>query len=349
MKAKLKRNISIRELNENIDGIIRNWSKVNDAVISEATRGYNISVARTGVPMSVAQRNGIKANAHLIAKRFQREISIDGIVYTSIISAIKKLNTSASIMRYRLLSDNDEWKDWFYINSEHSTAGSLNNQTKVSINNVIYDSITEAAVAVGVTPTCANWRLNSKIKEWKDWFYVKSGPKVLELSKVGKPKRICVEGVIYDSFLEAAKVFKISESAVKGRVLSNNELFKNWNYFGVKPKVIVKKPTGMLVSVNGITYGSIREAANANGLNYSTVKRSLRMKLPTYDHWKFVKADSNIKNAQKGNKAVSVNGVIYVSIKEACAELNLSYRAVRQGLLNNLPKYSSWKFVKQKS
>lgn len=95
---------------------------------------------------------------------------------------------------------------------------------KISINNVIYNSITEASIKLNKTHDYITWRLNSK--SYPDWFYLN---KNVELRETGiqKLKKISIDDRIYESIAEAVRQTGIDRQIMRYRLKSK----KYDNYF----------------------------------------------------------------------------------------------------------------------
>lgn len=101
----------------------------------------------------------------------------------------------------------------------------------VSIDGVIYKSALIASRELLLNESTVNNRLRNK--NFPTWFFIVNGiEEVLEKGKTrnggSRKKQVSIDGIIYNSVSEAAKVLKISSPTVGVRIRGN--LFKEWIY-----------------------------------------------------------------------------------------------------------------------
>lgn len=101
----------------------------------------------------------------------RKKISIDGVIYNSISEACKKLNKRHDYILWRLQSKS--YIDWFYLYNHDSNkeieTGPIKKK-KVSINDIIYESISNAVIGSGIDRQVMRYRLKSK--NYSEYFYI---------------------------------------------------------------------------------------------------------------------------------------------------------------------------------
>ena len=155
----------------------------------------------------------------------KKSIIIDNIRYESISDAVKILNIDRSLIRSRLKSSH--FKNYLYQDDElnkkykkyENIDPHLSKKEKISIDGIIYESITEAAKYLNKSNDYINWRLNSK--SYPDWFYLN---KEVELKETGDPKmkKVSIIGNEYDSIADAVVKSGIDRQIMRYRLKSNN-------------------------------------------------------------------------------------------------------------------------------
>jgi hypothetical protein len=108
-------------------------------------------------------------------------VIIDGQIYDSIISASEKLNIPAPTINYRTTAKTfpnyavaDTMTEAIKISEEQKSTDNkhviVNSKNrKCTIEGVDYDSLTEAAKALGLCVQVVMYRCNSKSKQWVNW------------------------------------------------------------------------------------------------------------------------------------------------------------------------------------
>jgi len=158
-------------------------------------------------------------------------VIIDGEEYDSIFSASTKLNIEREIIRYRLKSS--QFKNYLYRDNELNIKYNKfidydpyeSKKEKISINDVIYNSITEATIKLNKTHDYITWRLNSK--SYTNWVYLN---KHIELKETGpqKLKKISIDDIIYESIAEAVRKTGIDRQLIRYRLKAKN--YENYFY-----------------------------------------------------------------------------------------------------------------------
>lgn len=131
---------------------------------------------------------------------------------------------------------------------------------------------------------------------------------------------ISVYGISYSCIRDVAKYFGIDSRRI------SDKLKKGWNiediieYEQNKTKRILKIP----VTIDGVTYPSIRKAADAIGVNYHLVRGRI------LQGWSV--EDAFAKNVQKMKTPIAVDNTKYVSVRKAALENNINIGTVRMRL-----------------
>ena len=92
-------------------------------------------------------------------------------------------------------------------------AAAQKTQKKILLNGTLYDSVTAAVNATGISESAIHQNLNKQGARTED------GPYVLNYTKPS-PHRVMIDGVVYESLLAAAKALNLSKNTLKSRVRS---------------------------------------------------------------------------------------------------------------------------------
>ena len=101
----------------------------------------------------------------------RKKVSIDGVTYNSISEACNKLNKRHDYILWRLQSKS--YVNWFYLydydsNKEIET-GPIKKKV-VSVNGIIYESISNAVIGSGIDRQVMRYRLKSN--NYPEYFYI---------------------------------------------------------------------------------------------------------------------------------------------------------------------------------
>ena len=114
----------------------------------------------------------IKYNKHIDYDQYEskrQKISINGIEYNSITEAAIKLNKTHDYITWRLNSKS--YSDWFYLNKDIELKETGPQKLKkISIDDIIYESIAEAVRQTGIDRQIIRYRL--KTKNHENYFYI---------------------------------------------------------------------------------------------------------------------------------------------------------------------------------
>jgi len=152
-------------------------------------------------------------------------IIIDNIKYYSITEATQKLNIDRSKIRSRLKSSH--FKNYLFQDEELNKKYNkfvdidphLSKKEPVSINEKVYESITEASKDLNKPSDYITWRLNSK--SYPNWFYLNKDVQLKETGSI-KVKSVSINGDSYDSIADAVRETGIDRQLIRYRLKSNN-------------------------------------------------------------------------------------------------------------------------------
>ena len=158
-------------------------------------------------------------------EKLKREIVIDSVKYESISEAVKKLNINRPLISSRLKSSH--FKNYLFQDDDLNIKYNkyididpyLSKKERISIDNKIYESITDATKELNKTHDYINWRLNSK--SYPNWIYL---DKLVELKETGIPKlkSVSINGIIYESISNAVIGSGIDRQVMRYRLKSKN-------------------------------------------------------------------------------------------------------------------------------
>ena len=148
-----------------------------------------------------------------------------GLIIYFFVAPSKKLNIDRKIISYRLKSSH--FKNYLYKDNDINIKNKkfididpyLSKKERISIDNKIYESITDATKELNKTHDYINWRLNSK--SYPNWSYL---DKVVELKETGIPKlkSVSINGIIYESISNAVIGSGIDRQVMRYRLKSKN-------------------------------------------------------------------------------------------------------------------------------
>jgi ribosome-binding protein aMBF1 (putative translation factor) len=148
-------------------------------------------------------------------KLLSTKISINNIEYNSVLEACKKLKFGSEYITKRLKSNEDEDKEWKILDKPRDRREKVGK--RVSINDVVYNSIKEASLKLGIPEVVLAKRLNSK-----------------EPMPVTPKKRISIDNNVYDSVTEASKQLNKNINVLIKHLKSDNEKWKSYYYLPIE-------------------------------------------------------------------------------------------------------------------
>lgn len=131
----------------------------------------------------------------------------------------------------------------------------------------------------------------------KNHFYGKKHSKKtinkIKLKLTGKPnlkcsKKIIINGQVFNSHSEAAKILKICQGTISYRIKSTNPKFKEWKSFGTEKESKPIKKRGLQYVANGVIYESINAAARVLNKSLASLIFRARSKDPKWSEFKII-------------------------------------------------------------
>lgn len=105
--------------------------------------------------------------------------------------------------------------------------------------------------------------------------------------KIVPPNRIAVsiDGVVYNSYLEAAQFYNINSTVVRYRCMSKNDKYLNWNIVGIdKTNTFTRgESRGTIIICEGVEFPSYAKAARYYKLSITAIQN--RVKSKTYPEY----------------------------------------------------------------
>lgn len=145
----------------------------------------------------------------------------------------------------------------------------------VSIEGVVYESITVAASELGVAFTTVLSRIRAKTYKWSRWRYAQSNDGIEIRGKV--KRRIMIDGKIYESAQEASRILGLSDDAIRARASSKNPAFANYRYLeGSSIRRRQLRTKHVTVFIHGKPYESKVGAAKSLGLSTGAITHYLK-------------------------------------------------------------------------
>lgn len=159
----------------------------------------------------------------------------------------------------------------------------------VYIEGTVYSSMAVAAKDCKLIDGTLRARVYSRSYKWREWRFARPTEHT-EVSGETNKLKVVINGVIYASTGEAARVLKMNYSAVRARLKSESEEFKNWKYLNgykrVKPPKITKD---VVLMMDGVTYLTKLAAARALGITTGGITYYLQHpeRYPNCYYWNF--------------------------------------------------------------
>lgn len=203
-----------------ISYILKHFTNETDKVIDKHTSALKVRLSKLGVRrgqltdewrrnISIAGKNKKHSSEHVINQANSNRGSVRSVEIIKQISLYKKgkkLN----------------------LNSESEIKRKINvmkaNRKQVSVNGVVYDSITDASILLGYDRHTITSRL--KDTRFPEWFYL--NPKEKNYSE--EHRKISINGTIYSSLKEAADAVGLSTKTVNRLLLSTEIIYSEWKY-----------------------------------------------------------------------------------------------------------------------
>lgn len=164
-------------------------------------------------------------NLKSLKDKYYKPILIDGVEYESISLAVRLINLERNVIKHRLKSYN--FQNYLYKENDLNIKNGkfvdkLQSRRKsISINGIVYESITKACQELNRQHDYVLWRLQSK--SYADWFYLSENitNKELERGPI-RLKSVSINGIIYESISKAVEGSGVDRQIMRYRLKSNN-------------------------------------------------------------------------------------------------------------------------------
>lgn len=170
--------------------------------------------------------------------------------------------------------------------SEKNLGNKPKNMIKIIVDDIIYDSITEAGRQLGLNTTVVLWRLKSKNPNFDNYKY--SDDNKEETYKINKSNenKIIIDDIIYNTMEEASKKLKLNIDTIFKRVISDDKKFDNYNYIKNQKKII--SSNGIKIMIDDVLYNSMAEAGVKLSLSGNTISRRVKSNDVKFENYKYV-------------------------------------------------------------
>jgi hypothetical protein len=208
-----------------------------------------------------------------------KEQNIDGLI--SYIYCIPNRFFNRRYKFYEYIGEDLKSKIKIRLQKKIRKKNSFNNSNKkeIIIDNIKYDSISEASNILNIDRSLIRSRLKSS--HFKNYLFKDNDlnikyNKFIEVDPhLSKKERISIEGKEYGSITEAVKELKKTHDYINWRL--NSKSYPSWFYLD---KVVELKDTGepkmKKVSISGIIYKSISKAVEGSGVDRQIMRHRLK-------------------------------------------------------------------------
>jgi hypothetical protein len=239
-----KKQMSAAQVNALIAKMAEGWTPEKDMEIVRSTQYANLGISMKGRVISEEARLKIglanKGNNHWVGKTHTEEtrakmrarvrgpVSEETRAKQSAIRTGKKIKISAE-RREEIIRGNKE-----------------RSSKPLSINGVVYESITEAFRILGADRRATVRRINSLDERWKDYFWVADGPKKVlkHLSKkfvLTSPDGVRYTGFVIAEFIREHPEFELERNHL-GKLLNGTwKQYKGWTGYWSEPTAKAKE------------------------------------------------------------------------------------------------------------
>jgi len=306
--------------------------------LDDAARALNVSGGaissriRNGWDGYFYEDEGQRPQTKKILGRYKKEVVVQGTLFSSAAEASRALDMDVRMISKRISWG---WEGYYYTEAgqlpRRSIWASREDKVPVSIRGIEYESISAAAAAIGEGSNMIYTRcLSTNYPEYSRL----DGKKIHKSNPPRKPRRVIIDGIIYDSLGQAGASFSLTEGGVLYRCKSTQ--WSNWRFFDDQGKdtntltpQFSSKPINVVV--DGINYESQSQAALAYNLSVSDVKR--RCRSMAFPGWI---CDSIKKQPTRDNKpsliSIEIDGVKYRSINSASTSTGIDRAKIKKRL-----------------
>lgn len=274
----IKNEIDLGRLNEYKDELIVIKKRVSHNFLKNADGFYNFfgeNLRYVFGKLKIDQNNEFE-----VISKWVKNSNIE-----SIINYMNKIPNRFFLNRvefYRFIGEDIELKIIEEFKNRRSLINRENSQKlkkEIIIDNIKYDSISEASNTLNIDKSLIRSRLKSS--HFKNYLFKDNDlnikyNKFIEVDPyLSKKERISIEGKEYESITEATKELKKTHDYINWRL--NSKSYPNWFYLD---KVVELKETGApklkSVSINGIIYESISKAVEESGIDRQIMRYRLK-------------------------------------------------------------------------
>jgi group I intron endonuclease len=205
--------------------------------------------------------------------------------------------------------------------SENNLGKKPPNMLKVVVDDVIYDSMTQAGIQLGLNTTVVLWRIKSKNPNFDNYKYSEDNTEeAYEINKSTKIRKERKKSLVVRKKHSEESKKKMSESQ-KGNISSN------------RIKIIV----------DDVIYNSVAEASIKLNLNNGTLSKRLNSSDSKFDNYKYAENKKEIISSN-GIKII-IDNVTYNSMTEAGIKLNLDKTTIAKRVKSDKLKFENYKYV----
>lgn len=194
---------------------------------------------------------------------------------------------------------------------------------KITIDNINYNSISEASKKLQINISTILWRIKSETLKFENYKYTEGENIKLLLST-----KISIDDIEYNSLSEASKKLKLTTHHISRRLKSIDEQDSKWKILDKKRDK--RKQIGKKVIINNIIYNSIKEASETINILESVLIKRLNSKEP-------------IPVTPK--KSICINNIIYTSVTEASKQLCININIIIRHLKSDNEKWKNYYYL----
>lgn len=163
-----------------------------------------------------------------------------------------------------------------------------------NINGVYYESMGIASRELKVNYGCLTRRLRSSSHGFVNWCFCDSFGKIIKKEpkkKNRRRKRCFIDGIYYESKLNASKELGVDQSTVIRRINSDNPKFEKWLECDMDGNVINKKIRDLVsnnarsVIILGIRYNSLKDASINLNVSVSLIHKRVNSPKEIWVDW----------------------------------------------------------------
>lgn len=194
---------------------------------------------------------------------------------------------------------------------------------KITIDNINYNSLSEASEKLKIHITTISWRIKSKNHKFENYKYIDEDNIKLALST-----KILIDNIEYNSVREAVKKLNFTDGYIARRIRSIDEEDSEWKILD-KPRD-KRKQTGRKVMINDVIYQSVKEASQKLNIIEAILTKRLNSKEP-------------IPISPK--KKVFINNIIYESVTDASKQLDTNINIIISHLKSDNEKWNKYYYL----